>query len=289
MARLGAHLSIAGGMNRAVERARLVGAECLQLFLKSPSQWRFAPLGDDEVHRFREAAQQAALTPIVGHVSYLVNLASPDDALFEKSCRCLLEEWDRADRLGLNALVLHAGAHMASGERAGLDRVASALKWLRSRRPDRRLRILLETTAGAGTTLCGRFEHLTHLVAACDPDDRWLGVCIDTCHLWAAGYDLRTPAALDDTLCRLDVAVGLDRLAVVHANDARGQCGGHLDRHEHIGRGRLGLQTFRLMLAHPALRRLPFIIETPKHDAHGRKMDPVNLRALRRLAAAVEP
>jgi deoxyribonuclease-4 len=316
MPRFGAHLSMAGGMDQAALRARKLRADTLQLFVKSPSQWRLAALADDAVARFRDEARRARLEPLVGHASYLVNLASPDPALYEKSRRCVLEEWDRAERLGLDCLVLHPGAHVGSGEAAGLEQIARALRWLRQERPARTAMILLETTAGAGTVMGGRFEHLQQLIAACDPDagwhghaplrghaahgeegatpglarpcrDHWLGVCIDTCHLWAAGYDLGTAQAIDDTLGRLDEAVGLERVKVVHVNDARGGLGSHLDRHEHIGRGQLGKETFRLLIHHPALAALPFILETPKEDARGRPMDPVNLRMLRRLAQAM--
>jgi deoxyribonuclease-4 len=300
MPRFGAHLSIAGGADQAARRARRLRADTLQLFVKSPSQWRFAALTDEQVARFRAEARAANLVPLVGHASYLVNLASPDPALWDKSRECVLEEWDRAERLGLDYLVLHPGAHVASGEAAGLERIGRALRWLRRERPARTVMILLETTAGAGTVLGGRFEHLRQLLTACDPNGGrhahtavgagmppgapWLGVCADTCHLWAAGCDLRTAEAIDDTLGRLDDAVGLERVKAVHVNDARGGLGSHLDRHEHIGRGRLGREAFRLLVHHPALAALPFILETPKEDARGRPMDPVNLRALRRLA-----
>ena len=289
MPRFGAHLSIAGGVDQAALLARELRADTLQLFVKSPSQWRLAALTDDAVARFRDEARRARLEPLVGHASYLVNLASPDPALHEKSRRCVLEEWDRAERLGLDYLVLHPGAHVGSGEAAGLEQIARALRRLRRERPARTAMILLETTAGAGTVMGGRFEHLQQLTAACDPPGRrapWLGVCIDTCHLWAAGYDLRTAQAIDDTLGRLDEAVGLERVKVVHVNDARGGLGSHLDRHEHIGRGQLGKEAFRLLIHHPALAARPFILETPKEDARGRPMDPVNLRTLRRLARA---
>jgi len=283
MPRFGAHLSIAGGVDRAVERARGLRADCLQLFVKSPSQWRFAPLEDEEVERFRAAAREAALTPLVGHASYLVNLASPDAALYEKSRRCVLEEWDRAARLGLDYLVLHPGSHTGSGAAAGLARIAEALDWLHRERPGRTARILLETTAGAGGILCGRFEHFRYILGTCEASPR-LGVAIDTCHLFAAGYDLRTRAAIDETLGRLDEMADLARVRVVHANDSKGDLGSGLDRHEHIGRGRLGREAFRLLVNHPALTALPFILETPKEDDKGRAMDPVNLRALRKLA-----
>ena len=283
MPRFGAHLSIQGGVDKAVERAREIRAECLQIFLKSPSQWRFGPLSDETVGRFRAAARQAGLAPLLGHASYLVNLASPDRALHERSRRCVLEEWDRSERLGLDGLVLHPGAHMGSGEAAGLARIARALDWLHRRRPDRCCRILLETTAGAGTVLGGRFEHLKVVIESSAAGPR-LGVAIDTCHLWTAGYDVRSRPGLDETLRQLDDAIGLGRVAVVHANDARGERGSRLDRHEHIGRGRIGREGFRRIVNHPALRHLPFILETPKEGPRGRRMDPVNLRALRQLA-----
>ena len=283
MIRFGAHLSIAGGVDKAVDRARALRADCLQLFLKSPSQWRFAPLPEQVVERFRAAAQEADLHPLIGHASYLVNLASPDPILYEKSRRCLLEEWDRAARLGLDSLVLHPGAHMGSGEGAGLDRIARALDWLHRRRPERETRLVLETTAGAGTVLGGRFEHLAYLLGSSAAQDR-LGIAIDTCHLFVAGYNLRTPAAIEETLGRLDEAVGLGRVRVVHVNDSRGGLASGLDRHEAIGRGRIGREAFRRLVHHPALAALPFILETPKIDARGRQMDPINLRCLRRLA-----
>jgi len=285
MPRFGAHLSIAGGVERAVERAREIGAECLQLFVKPPQQWRFQPLHDKDAERFHSAAKDAGLAPLVGHASYLVNLATPNETLREKSAACLLAEWDRAERLGLEFLVLHPGSHMGSGEAAGLARIAGALDRLHRERPGHRSRILLETTAGAGSTLGGRLEHLKYLVETCEAGDR-LGIAIDTCHLFVAGYDLRTPSAVEETLGKIDEAAGLRRVAVVHANDAKGTLGSRRDRHEHIGRGRIGRGGFRALVNHPALAALPFILETPKRDARNREMDPVNLRTLRRLVKA---
>ena len=282
--RFGAHFSIAGGVDRAAERAREVKADCLQMFVKSPSQWRFATLSEDEVRRFRTTAREAGLRPLVGHASYLVNLASPDPVLCERSRRCLLEEWDRSERLGLECLVVHPGAHMGSGAAAGLARIADALDWLHRERPGRRVRIALETSAGGGTELCGRFEDFRAVLALSDSPER-IAVAIDTCHLFAAGYELRKAAAIDDLLGQLDAAADLRRLLVVHANDAKGDRGSHLDRHEHIGRGKLGREAFRLLVNHPALAALPFILETPKEDEKGRAMDPVNLRTLRQMVA----
>jgi deoxyribonuclease IV len=284
MPRFGAHFSIAGGVEHAAERAREIRAECLQLFVKSPSQWRFAPLSDESVARFKAEAKAGDLKPLVGHASYLLNLASPDETLYKRSRESLLEEWDRCSRLGCDYLVIHPGAHMGSGEAAGLARIVLALDGLHAERPENPVRILLETTAGGGSELCGRFEHLRFILQSVKAPAR-LGVCIDTCHLFAAGFDLRTAATVNDTLTFLDETVGLTHVRVVHTNDAKGELGSHLDRHDHIGRGRLGLEAFRLLVNHPALSALPFILETPKEDAKGEEMDPVNLRVLRELVA----
>jgi len=248
---------------------------------------------------------RTSLDPVVAHASYLVNLASPDASLQERSVACLLAEWDRAEALGLSGLVLHPGSHMGRGEDEGLARVARALSRLGRDRPDRQMPILLETTAGAGSTLGRTFEQLACLFDACRTEQTGqkvsgtfqqhkgarhrpdtsppLGLAIDTCHLWAAGYDVASAKGLDTTLAELDEQVGLSRLALVHANDAKGERGSRLDRHEHIGRGRIGRDAFRRLVNHPALREAAFILETPKHDARGRPMDPVNLRTLRRL------
>jgi len=305
MPRFGAHLSIAGGVSRAVGRARDLRCDCLQVFVKPPQQWRFQDLDAAEIARFRAGVREAGLAPVLAHASYLVNLASPDASLYERSITCLLAEWDRAEALGLAGLVLHPGSHRGEGEEAGLARIAQALRRLGQQRPKRTTPILLETTAGAGSTLGSTFKHLGYLFNACriEPEGQKvsgafqqhkgarhqadtsppLGLAIDACHLWAAGYDVRSPAGLDATLTELDEQVGLSRLALVHANDARGERGSRLDRHAHIGRGRIGRAGFRRLVNHPALRRLPFILETPKEDARGRPMDPVNLRTLRGL------
>jgi len=280
--RFGAHLSIAGGVSRAVDRARDLGCDCLQIFVKQPQQWRFQNLDEAEIARFRAAVAEAGLEPVVAHASYLVNLASPDEALREKSAACLLAEWDRAEALGLSGLVLHPGSHTESGEEAGLARVAAALARLARERPERAVPILLETTAGAGSTLGATFEQLACLFDACR-DAVPLGLAIDTCHLWAAGYDVASADGIDETLAELDAAVGLARLAVVHANDAKGKRGSRLDRHAAIGEGHIGREGFRRLVNHPALAEAAFILETPKKDARGREMDPVNMRRLRGL------
>lgn len=281
MPRFGAHLSIAGGVDKAIGRARDVGADCLQIFVKPPQQWRFQKLDDETVDRFRTGAAEADIEPIVGHASYLLNLASPDRDLFAKSRACLVEEWDRAERLGLIGLILHPGSHTGSGERGGLRRIIRALDWLHRRR-DHDARILLETTSGAGSTLGATLEQLAFVLQECECRER-LGIAIDTCHLFAAGYDLRTEEAVEETLSAIHKAMGLERVAVVHVNDSKGELGANLDRHEHVGRGRIGREGFRALVNHPALAEMPCILETPKKDEDGKRMDPTNLRTLRRL------
>jgi deoxyribonuclease-4 len=283
--RFGAHLSIAGGVSRAVDRARDLGCDCLQIFVKPPQQWRFQDLDEAEIARFRDGVREAGLEPVVAHASYLLNLASPDDALWKKSVACLLTEWDRTETLGLAGIVLHPGSHTQSGEAAGVARVTAALGRLAGERPERTVPILLETTAGAGSTLGGTVEQLAQVFDACRAGPP-LGLAIDTCHLWAAGYDVASAEGIDATLAALDAAVGLDRLALVHANDAKGERGSRLDRHAAIGEGRIGRDGFRRLVNHPSLRQVPFVLETPKKDDAGRPMDPVNLRALRRLVQA---
>ena len=282
MHRFGAHVSIAGGVDRAVERGRELGCECIQIFVKSPRQWRFQPLDDAEVSRFREAARRFDIRPLYGHASYLVNLATSDSGLAERSRLCLLEEWDRAGRLGLEGLVLHPGSGGDDRRARALGRLAKALDWLHARRPDQGTRLLLETTAAAGGAL-GRVDELGRILDRMRHGDR-IGMAIDTCHLFAAGLDLRTAEAVEASLAQMDEAFGLARIALVHANDSRGELGSRRDRHEHIGRGRIGRAGFRALLAHPSLAHLPFVLETPKQDSDGRQMDRVNLAALRRLA-----
>lgn len=283
MPRFGAHVSIAGGVDKAVDRAAGSGCDCFQIFVKSPQQWAFPAMDDAQVERFRRRAGRLGLGPVVGHVSYLVNVASPDRALRDRSRACLLEEWDRAARLGLDGLVLHPGAHGGAGKAAGMLRAARSLDWLHERRPDRPARVLLETTSGSGSVLGGTFEELARLLDRTRHEAR-IGLALDTCHLFAAGYDLRTAESLDATLGRLDELLGLGRVAVVHANDSKGGLGSHRDRHEHVGRGQIGRKGFALLVRHPALAALPFVLETPKTGPKGEDMDRANLRTLRRLA-----
>jgi deoxyribonuclease-4 len=278
--RFGAHMSIGGGFPLAVERAVEAGCDALQIFTKNASQWRARPLDDGEARAFRDAWKAAGLAPPIGHDSYLVNLASPDRALWERSIEAFAEEMDRGESLGLACLVTHPGSHMGQGVGEGIVRVAAALDRLLDARPDGKLLIALENTAGQGSGLGRRFEELGAIIGRVRGRDR-LGVCLDTCHAFAAGYDLGTRSGVAETLRAFDGSVGLERLVAVHVNDSLRERGSGVDRHAHIGEGKIGLAGFHHLLHRRALRRLPMILETPKEG----DSDLRNLAVLRALAA----
>jgi deoxyribonuclease-4 len=278
--RLGSHISIAGGVDRAVLTGREVGCEALQIFVKSSNQWRAAPFREGEVERFRANLESTGLGPVVAHDSYLINLCSPDDALWKKSQEAFLVELDRCETLGIPFLVTHPGSHVGSGEEAGLSRLIRAIDLVHAQRPDHKVTILLETTAGQGSGLGNRFEHLGAVIRGVDRPDR-LGVCLDTCHVFAAGYDLRTPRTYRQTLEQFDAVVGLEKLMAIHLNDSKRELGSRVDRHEQIGKGRLGVEAFRLLVNDPRLAHVPMVLETPKGPDYAE--DLVNLALLRSL------
>ncbi|MFC1806199.1 deoxyribonuclease IV [Planctomycetota bacterium] len=280
---LGAHMSIQGGLHRAIERGEKVGCTALQLFTRNNLQWVAPPLAADAIARFRDAWAASSIGPIVAHANYLINLASPDRTLRRRSLDGLLLDLRRAAAMGVPWLILHPGNHMGAGEEAGLRRVADLAARALDAIADLPVGLLLENTAGQGTALGHRFEHLAWLLDAIDAPAARLGICLDTCHLHAAGYDLRTPRAYRRTLRDFDRLIGLSRLHAIHVNDAKGPLGSRLDRHAHIGRGTLGLAAFRSLLRDRRLRCVPKVIETPKKDERRKDWDNVNLRRLRRL------
>jgi deoxyribonuclease IV len=277
-------MSIAGGLPKAVERARSVAATALQVFVKSSNQWAARPFAAGEAEEFRKAASDAALTRhTLAHASYLINLASPDPALWERSVVALAEELDRCEALAIPWLVVHPGSHVGAGVAAGLDRVVRALDRALAGRSAESAGVLVENTAGQGRTLGSTFEELGEILTRVSREDR-LGVCFDTCHAFAAGHEIRDAGSYRATMKALDRAVGLDRVHGFHLNDAKGELGGHLDRHEHIGRGALGLETFRLIVNDRRFAGRPMILETPKDDDLAE--DRVNLGVLRSLVSA---
>jgi len=278
--RLGAHMSTAGGPARAVDRALSVRATALQIFVKSPRQWSAGELDPADARVFRRRAVEAGLAEhTLAHASYLINLASPDESLWRRSSAAFGVEIERCSRLEIPQIVVHPGSHVGSGEAAGLERVARALRGLLAgRRPGPT--VLLEITAGQGTNLGGDFAQLGWIIEHSGVADR-LGVCFDTCHAFAAGYDLRDARTYRETFDALDRAIGLDRLKAFHLNDSKFGLGSRRDRHEHIGRGRLGRAPFRRVLNDPRFRELPLVLETPKGPDLAE--DVANLSLLRSL------
>ena len=279
--RLGSHMSIAGGLDQAPLRGRQAGCDTIQVFTKSNRQWGARPLSDREVEAFKANLAATGIGPVVAHDCYLLNLAAPRAALWRKSVAAFRVELERAERLGIPYLVTHPGAHLGRGEADGIARVAEALNLLHAALPSARVQVLLETTAGQGSSLGYRFEQLAAILAGVERADR-LGVCLDTCHVFAAGYDIRSAEGYRRTLWELDACVGLRRLKAIHLNDSVQGLGSRVDRHAHIGVGRLGLEAFRLILNDRRLRRVPMVLETPKDDDFVRA-DRRNLGRLRRL------
>jgi deoxyribonuclease IV len=278
----GAHTSIAGGCHNALLAARNHGCETVQLFSKNANQWQARNLTDAEVALFRRTLRQTRLRYPMVHDSYLINLASPDEALYRKSIEAFVEEVRRAELLGVRYLITHPGAHLDSGEEAGLKRVASALDEVHRRCPEYRVMVLLETTAGQGTTLGHRFEHLARIIEQVKEPER-LGVCLDTCHVFAAGYALAPEAEYRKTMREFDRVIGLKRLKAFHVNDSLKPFGSRVDRHAHVGRGQLGLEPFRLLVNDRRFRNRPMVLETPKEEGGAKDMDAVNLATLRGL------
>src|SRR6478735_3651606 len=289
MLRIGAHMSIAGGIANAVDRARLHGCEALQIFTKNASQWRGKPLDPVEVTAFRDALSGTAITPVVSHASYLINLATTVPALRDQSAAAFADELDRADALGLLGVVIHPGTCTAGTEEDALRLIAESIRAAFAARPRRRTMVLLEHTAGQGRTVGHRFEHLATILEHLDGSPR-VGVCLDTCHLIAAGYDIVSESGYQETFASFDRLVGVSRLRVVHGNDSKKPCGSRVDRHEHVGDGCLGLEPFRRLLHDPRFTTLPILIETAKSRNAERPnqvvLDPYdqrNLDTLRRL------
>jgi len=257
---VGAHVSVAGGVDNAIERQLDIGGNCGQIFTTSPQVWQHPDLEVDEVEQFREETSASGVGPWVIHAAYLVNLATPKDDLREKSIASMQAEVDAAARLDVEYVNVHLGAHTGAGVEQGLDNAASALEELDV--PDG-VTVLVESDAGSGTKLGGEFEHLAAVLERSEQD---LEVCLDTAHAFSAGYDLSTPEAVDETLDAFDSIVGFDRLACVHLNDSKHACGTNKDEHAHIGEGEIGAEGMRAFITHDAICDLPLVLETPTED-----------------------
>lgn len=283
---LGAHMSVAGGVHTAFARAEAVKCTALQIFVKNASQWNAKALAQDEIERFAGERRRTGIERIVAHGSYLINLASPSEALWTRSIDALVDELERSEALGLEGVVTHPGAHMGSGEDVGLARIARAIDVVLERTRGFRCRLLLETTAGTGSTLGHRFEHLHRMRESLAAPER-VGTCFDTCHAFCAGYDLRTAESVRATLDHFDEVCGIATLGAVHLNDSLKPFESRRDRHAHIGVGTIGSTGFAAFVRDPRLRDVLMVLETPKGDSL--LEDARNLIVLRALAEGREP
>jgi deoxyribonuclease IV len=282
---IGAHMSIAGGLYRALERGRQVNCRAVQIFLKNSNQWSAKPLTEQDRKLFGDNQKNFDIVSVVAHDSYLINLASPDETLYQKSIHAFTEELNRASFLGIPYLVLHPGAHMGAGVSAGISRIASALNHaLEAVAPS--VTVLLETTAGQGSSLGHRFEELAAIMEKIKDRNR-IGVCLDTCHAFAAGYDLRTPDAYKATMDEFNRLIGIENIRVFHVNDSKKELGSRIDRHAPIGEGFIGLEAFRFLINDPRFSHIPKILETPKGT--GFQEDERNLATLRSLCDVRNP
>jgi deoxyribonuclease-4 len=282
---LGAHMSIAGGHALAIDRATTFEMTACQIFTKNANQWSAKPIAPEAAEAFRARLAESDVAAVVAHDSYLINLASPDDALWERSRAAFGDELTRSDQLGVPWLVTHPGAHMGSGVEDGVRRVAEALNRLFDELPDVDVTVLLETTAGQGSTLGRTFEELAGILDLIEDQAR-VAVCFDTCHVFAAGYDIRDADSYAATMRAFDDVIGLKRLRVFHLNDSKKGLGSHADRHTHVGEGELGTEAFRLLLNDERFADRPGILETPKDDDE--EGDRRNMATLRGLRGAVD-
>jgi deoxyribonuclease-4 len=282
---LGAHQSIAGGYYRAAELARDCGCQCVQLFTKNNNQWRAKEITDDDVLKFQASLRACGLSHPLAHDSYLINLAAPDHELWVKSIDSFVMELLRVEKLGIPYLVTHPGAYTTSSEEAGLARIVAALDETHRQCRGIRAVTLLEVTAGQGSSLGHQFEHLAEILDRVQDPER-LAVCLDTCHLFAAGYALAPEKEYRATMRKLNRILGIKLVKAIHLNDSKRELGSRVDRHEHIGKGRIGLEGFRLLLGDARFAKVPMYLETPKEEngePKGLELDRMNLTVLRSL------
>ncbi len=278
---LGAHMSIAGGLYTAFERAERVGCTAIQIFTKNSNQWREPVLSSDDIAKYRAAKNKSKVRVVVSHGSYLINLCGATDYLLENSRNSFIEEIKRCDALEIKYLIFHPGAHTTMGRKEAVKIVADSLNHAHNATKKSQVVTLIETTAGQGTTLGSSFEEIAQMISFVKDKER-VGVCIDTCHIFAAGYDVRTRGSYDRTMSEFDRVVGFDMLHAIHLNDAKKPLKSHVDRHEQIGKGEIGKPAFGFFMNEDRFVDIPKVLETPKGD-DGYKMDIVNLKTLRSL------
>ena len=277
---LGAHMSVAGGLSKAFERAQSIGINTMQIFTKNQNRWEQKPTPQEEIDRWHVVARAAGIAPVVSHAAYLINLGTPDDELWNRSIDALVDELTRAEQLAILGVVLHPGAHMGTGDDAGIGRVVAALDQVHGRTAGYGTRTLIENTAGQGSSLGYSFDQLRAILDGASEPER-LGVCFDTCHAFAAGYDIRTDETYEASMAEFDRLIGLSRLVCFHFNDSKKGLGSRVDRHDHIGAGVLGLEAFGLILNDSRFADRAKILETPKSDDMHEDLE--NLTLLRSL------
>lgn len=276
----GAHMSIAGGFDKALERGGGIDCRTIQIFTKSSTQWKAKEITDKDLHRFHSVYNKSRIFPVIAHDSYLINLASPDPGLHRKSMESFFIEMERCEKLGIPYLVFHPGAHTGSGEKEGLKKIAQSISFLLKKGKGFKVSLLLETTAGQGTALGYKFEHLAKIIKMVQ-QKKSVGVCVDTCHIFAAGYDITTLKGYKKTFEIFNKMIGLEKLKVFHLNDSKKELGSRVDRHEHIGKGFLGLKPFQFLVNDKRFTDTPKILETPKGP--DLKEDVKNLKVLKGL------
>lgn len=278
---LGAHMSVAGGVYTAAERGEELGCTAIQIFTKNANRWEAKPLTNEDISKYKEEMAKTSITNVVAHNSYLINLCSPDKELIKKSRNACLIELERCEALGIPALVTHPGSHMGSGEETGVKGIAASLDWLHSNFDGTTAKIALETTAGQGNHLGYTFEQIADMINFTKDSDR-LVVCLDTCHIFSAGYDIRTEETYNKTIDDFDRIIGLDKLSCIHLNDSKFDFGMKKDRHEEIGEGFIGLEAFGYIMNDDRLKDIPKVLETPKGD-DGKSQDIIALKKLKKL------
>ncbi len=284
--RFGIHVSIAGGIEKAFARGEETGCDTMQVFVKNQKQWTAKPLTEQTISAYNQARKHSKIEPVIAHAGYLINLGSPKAEQWNKSIDAVVDELERCESLDIQQLVIHPGNHMKEGIDAGIKRIADGLNEAHKRTRGFKTQLALETTAGQGTSVGHEVEHLGRIISTVKAPER-LTVCLDTCHLFAAGYDLTDPDEYEKLINKLKKEVGLNRIKCIHVNDSKTPCGSHVDRHDHIGDGKIGLSGFRHLICDKRLAKVPRILETPQEtNENGDELDKINLKTLRKLASS---
>lgn len=278
MRRIGVHVSIAGKIWESLERAKALGCNTMQIFSRNPRSWQATEFDLFDIENFKKLKVDYDIAPVAAHIPYIINLATPIDGLYKKSIAAYIEDIARADILGIEYVVTHLGSHVGTGEDRGIGRFSAALNQVINKTKPKTM-ILLENTAGSGSCIGYKFEHIKRMFDELDHSER-AGVCLDTAHTFESGYDIKTKAGLEKTLKKFDKLIGLDKIKVVHFNDSLSSLGSRVDRHQHIGKGNIGLAAMKRIINHPGLKDAAFIMETPKETD---KDDKRNLATVRKL------